>query len=140
MAKLTKNFFDGNEILFIGYSTKKRSIARTIFQTMVKHGIKVYPMNNKKDGKYDTKVYKSFEELPKVPRCAYILLNKDNSQKIIDQLKDRGVKKILFQKGSVDQGTLSKCQEMGIETAVGCPLMIYGTGLHKIHAFFEGVK
>lgn len=140
MAKLTKNFLDGNEVLFIGYSSKKTSIARNIFQAMTKHGIKVYPMNHKDGGNFDIKVYKTFDELPKVPGCAYILLNKDNSKKAVDQLKDKGIKKILFQKGSVDDETLNKCQKMGIETAVGCPLMIYGSGFHKIHAFFEGVK
>ena len=141
MEKLSKAFFDGKEILFIGYSRKYESFCKNVFQTLTNHGIRVYPLNNRPDANFDIKVYRNFNELPKTPSFAYVLTNQANTSKLISQLKEKGIRKILFQSmKNVDQATLDLCREIGIATAVGCPMMFYGSGIHKIHAFFAGVR
>lgn len=141
MAKMTKEFFTDNEVLLIGYSSKNGAFSKIIYQAFMKNGIKVYPLNSKEGGNYDIKVYRSISELPKVPACAYILLNSENTKKAVESLAGSGVRRILFQnKRTVTPETLKKCEEMGIEAAVACPMMILGSGLHRIHAFFAGVR
>jgi predicted CoA-binding protein len=141
MKKVSKNFFDNQEIVFIGYSRKYESFCKSIFQTLSNAGIKVYPVNNRSDARFDIKVYRDFSELPKIPSFAYVLTNQTNTGKLIPQLQEKGIRKILFQsKKNVDQATLDLCREKGIETAVGCPMMLYGSGIHKIHAFFASVR
>jgi len=141
MVKLNKDFFKGNEVLFIGYSARNNRFSNEIYQAFTRGGIKVYPVNNKPNGSYDIKVYNSLSDLPKVPETAFVLLNKENARKAVNQLADSGVKRILFQgKKNVDDELLSDCSKMGIEVAVGCPMMVFGSGLHKIHAFFAGVR
>lgn len=141
MAKLTKDFFNGKEILFVGYSGKNNEFSKMVYEALVKHGIKVYPLNNKDKGEYDIKVYKSLDELPKIPQTAYVLLNPDNAKNAVPQLAAKGIKKILFQNNKVaNPETLKLCKDNGIEAVVGCPMMIAGKGMHKFHAFFAGVK
>jgi acyl-CoA synthetase (NDP forming) len=141
MEKLNKAFFDCKEILFIGYSGKYESFCNTVFQTLTNRGIKVYPLNSRSEANFNIKVYRSFNELPKTPSFAYVLTNQANSRKLLPQLKELGIKKALFQsKKNVDQATLDLCRENGIEAAIGCPMMLFGSGIHKIHAFFTGVK
>lgn len=141
MAKLDKDFFTDNEVLFVGYSSRNNTFCKEIYRTFSNKGIKVYPLNNKPNGSYDIKVYNDVNELPKVPKCAYVLLNKDNTKNVIKQLADSGVKKILFHsKKTVTPDTLNQCKEAGVETAVACPMMILGSGIHRIHAFFAGVR
>lgn len=143
MTKLTKEFLSDNEILFIGYSGKKAGagFCKGIYDAFTRRGVKVYPVNSKENGSFDVKVYKSLDEIGKVPASAYVLLKSENTKKVIKQLADKGVKRILFQNNkTVDAETLNECSKMGIETAVGCPMMIVGSGIHKIHAFFAGVK
>ena len=141
MTKFSKDFFNDKEVLFVGFSSKNKPFCMSIYKAMTNNGIKVYPMNNKSNSNFDIKVYKDFNELPKVPQSAFVLLNKNNAKKVIGQLKDKGIKKILFQsKMTADSEILNQCQQMGMETAIGCPLMLYGSGLHKLHGFFGGVK
>ncbi|MFP4016555.1 MAG: CoA-binding protein [Halanaerobiales bacterium] len=138
MTKLKKDFFS-DELLFVGYSARNKGFSNKIYQTFSDNGIRVYPMNNKENN-YDVKVYQTMEDLPTVPECAYVLLNKDNTKQVVKELVDNGVKKILFHnKKIVDSETLEECSKQGIETAVACPMMIFGSGIHKIHAFFAGV-
>jgi len=141
MNKLNNSFFQGNEVLFVGYSSRNGAYSKGIYQAFTNHNIKVYPYNTKENASYDIKVYKSLAELPSMPKNVFILLNKENTTKAVKQLIGKGVQRILFYSAkAVDQEILDECKKAGIETAAGCPMMIYGTGFHKFHGFLAGVK
>lgn len=141
MKNLSKEFFTEKEVIFMGYSSRTPQFSNMIYKAFTDAGIKVYPINPRKDGKFDVNVYSNISELPKTPKIAYILLNNENARKAVEQLKGTGVEKILFHRGkTADQQLLNDCAAAGIETAVACPLMLFGSGLHKLHAFFAGVK
>ena len=141
MEKVNKDFFKGNEVLFVGYSSKNKAFCNGIMNAFAKKGFRVYPMNTRTKDGFDVKVYQDFAELPKVPDTAFVLLKSDNVRKVIKPLGENGIKRILFQNEKmVDQAILEQCKQLGIETAVGCPMMLFGSGLHRVHGFFAGVK
>jgi predicted CoA-binding protein len=141
MTKINQSFFDGQEVLFVGFSEKEKMFCEMVYKAFSDNGIKVYPLNRRKGASFDRKVYTEFAELPVIPKTAYVLLNRENSKKTVSELAERGVRKVLFQsKNNVDPDTLEKCRELGMETVVACPMMIFGKGFHKIHAFFVGVR
>lgn len=141
MIKLNKNFFTDKEILFVGYSSRNKAYSNSILQAFTNNNIKVYPYNTKDNAAFDVKVYKKLEELPAVPKTAFLLLNKANTAKAVKQLIENGVNKILFyNKNMADEATISECEKAGVVFSFGCPLMVYGSGIHKLHAFFAGVK
>lgn len=140
MEKLSKKFFSGNEVLFVGYSSRNKVFSQDLYRTISNNGIKVYPYNKKTDGLYDIEVYNDLNQLPKVPEAAFILLNSANAAKAAEELSSKGVKRVLFQsKKNVSQETIDFLSKKGIEVYIGCPMMLFGKGLHKIHAFFAGV-
>lgn len=141
MKKLYTGFFSDKEVLFVGYSSRNSAYSKELFKGFTNNNIKVYPYNTKENATYDIKVYKSLSELLAMPKTAFILLNKENTAKAVKELVGKGVKKILFQNAkNVDPAVVAECEKAGIETAAGCPLMIFGSGFHKFHAFFAGVK
>lgn len=142
MVKFSKNFFKNDDVvLFVGYSSRNKGYSNSVLQAFSNCQIRVYPYNTREDAAFDTKVYKKLDELPGVPTSAYVLLNKDNTKMAVTQLIDKGIKKILFySKNTVDPATIEECDRAGVVTAIGCPLMVYGSGFHKLHAFFAGVK
>ncbi|MHB8127392.1 MAG: CoA-binding protein [Mobilitalea sp.] len=141
MVKVSKDFFKDGEVLFVGYSSRNNGYSKSIYQAFTNNQMKVYPYNTKENATFDIKVYKKLAELPTVPKNAFILLNKENTAKAVNEVIGKGIKRILFHSAkNVDAATLEKCEKAGIETAAGCPMMVYGTGIHKLHAFFAGVK
>jgi len=141
MEKLSKDFLKDKEILFVGYSSRNKGFCNSVMNAFVKNGFRVYPMNTRTGEGFDVKVYKSFEELPKVPETAYILLNGVNVINAIKPLKQNGVKRVLFQNEKIaEKAVVELCRELGIDMAVGCPMMLYGSGLHRLHGFFAGIK
>ncbi len=141
MKNLKNDFFNEKDILFMGYSSRTPQFSNMIYKAFTDAGMKVYPVNPKSSVKYDVKVYHDIRELPKIPTTAYVLLNNDNAKTAVKQMKDSGVKKILFHRGkTADQSLLDECKQAGIETAVACPMMLFGSGIHKLHGFLAGVK
>ncbi len=141
MTQINKTFFDKQQVLFVGFSEKQKTFCEMVYKAFSDNGIKVYPYNKRKGAAFDRKVYTELAELPEVPKTAYVLLNKENTKNVVAELADKGVKKVLFRgKSNVDPETLEKCKSLGMETVVACPMMVFGKGLHKIHAFFAGVK
>jgi predicted CoA-binding protein len=134
-----RDFITNEEILFMGYSSRKDSFSRMVYKEFNKAGITVYPVNPRKSDTYDIKVYSSISELDKVPETAYILMKKENVEKAFTDIKDSGVKKILFQNRKlVTEEILDECDDKGIIAVTACPMMLIGGGLHKIHRFFAG--
>ncbi|HWT74994.1 MAG TPA: CoA-binding protein [Mobilitalea sp.] len=141
MVKLHSGFLTDKDILFVGYSSRNIGYSRELLKAFTNNRIKVYPYNTKENAKFDIKVYQNLSELPVMPKTAFILLNKDNTSKAVKELIGKGFKKILFHsQKTVDPAALAECDKAGIETAYGCPMMIFGTGFHKFHAFIAGVK
>lgn len=141
MNKVTREFFNGKDILFVGYSSRNKAYSKSIYQAFTENNIKVYPFNTKAGADFDVKVYKSLNELPVVPKTAFILLNKENTTKAVKMLSDKGINRILFYSAkAVEPAVLEECSKQGIETATGCPMMIFGKGLHKFHALLAGVR
>ena len=139
MIKFSKRFFDSDRVLFVGYSLSDNAFSKMIYEAMSNNGLKVYPVNPKADGKHEIKVYRNLDEISDVPKAAFVLLNPANIKQAVQDLANKGVKKILFQ-GKVNAEVAHQCDKLGIEAAGGCPMMVYGKGFHKIHAFFAGVR
>jgi hypothetical protein len=140
MAKLTKDYFSDNEVLILGYPLKDDPSMKMILPAFLRNNIKVYAMNPDAAGDLDIKLYKSFAELPKVPKCAYIYLEKNEITPWIPRMAENGVQRVLFHsKNDVEPSDIEACKKAGLETAVACPMMLLGKGLHKFHKLLAGV-
>lgn len=140
MAKLTKEFFSDNEVIILGYPLKDDSSMKMILSAFVSNNIKVYAVNSNATGDLDIKIYNSLDELPKVPKCAYIYLEKNEITPWISRMKEKGVQRVLFHsKKDVEPADVESCKKAGLETAIACPMMLLGKGIHKFHKFLAGV-
>ncbi len=135
-----RSFISNNEILFLGYSSKKDSFSRMLYKEFNKAGITVYPYNPSKSNSYDVKVFNDYSELDRIPETAYILMNQKNTINAFKSLKDTGVRKILFHnKKHLTEEIRKSCNEAGIEAAAACPMMLIGGGIHKFHRFLANL-
>jgi hypothetical protein len=69
-----------------------------------------------------------------------IYLEKDEITPWISRMKENGVTRVLFHsKKGCGAGRHRIVQKVGLDTAVACPMMLLGKGLHKFHKFLAGV-
>ncbi|MCL1791674.1 MAG: CoA-binding protein [Peptococcaceae bacterium] len=140
MEKINKDFF-GGEVLICGCSDIDRVYYKNLYKAFTDNGVKVFAMPTAPESSLGFETFKSFDELPKVPSSAYVLSHKKNTPGLIEELDNLGVKKIVFYgKVCADQEALDLCDKKGIQTRMGCPMMLFGGGVHRLHAFLAGVK
>lgn len=140
MTKLNKDYFTNNEVLIVGYPLNDDLDMKMILQGFLNNNIKVFALNSKATDDAGIKIYKSLTELPKVPECAYIYLAKEDITPWIGQLASAGVKRVLFHgKKYVEPNDIDACKNAGLETAMACPMMLLGKGIHRFHKFLAGV-
>lgn len=141
MAKLSKDFFIDNEVLIVGYPVTADPSMPMLLQAYLDNGIKVFAQNSKAKGDESMKIYKELADLPKVPKSAYIYLDKNDIDPWINPLAAAGITRVLFHsKRDVDPSQLEACRKAGLETAIACPMMIFGKGLHWFHGKLAGVR
>jgi predicted CoA-binding protein len=141
MTRLTRDFFAGGEVLFVGYSSRNAGFSRKLYKAFTEAGIRVYPLNPKGSADPAVRVYRSLDELPAVPEAAYVLLGGGKAGGLVRELAARGVRRILFHLGkTADDVVLEECRALGVETAAACPLMLFGGGIHWLHGWFAGVR
>jgi hypothetical protein len=140
LEKLTKEYFSDGEVLILGYPLMEDKSMNMIVSAFQKNNITVYAMNAKATKDLDIKIYKSFEELPKIPKCTYIYLAKEDITPWIAPMKENGVERVLFHaKRYVGTEDIEACKKEGLETALACPMMLLGGGIHKFHKMVAGV-
>ena len=137
--RIPRSFFEAAEVLFVGYSRKHESFCRTIHDEYAKRGVKVYPVNPHPED-FSIPVWARIEDVEARPAFAYVLTGKKTSADLVEALAAHGVERVLFQSSlSADPATLARCAELGMEAALGCPMMAMGRGLHRFHGFLAGV-
>jgi predicted CoA-binding protein len=137
-----RDFIEGKEIVFVGFSGNGKSFSRSVYDDFVKAGVRVYPVNVRSFTENNITVYGSVPEIPDAPKSAYVVVNAANAKKAVDDLIASGIKRIWFQgPETVNDEILATCEKAGIETFVGCAKMYLSDGfIHRLHGFFAGAK
>ena len=137
---IKRSFFEADEVLFVGYSKRHESFCEAIAEAYRKRGAAVYPVNPKPEA-FSAKVWPRIEDVEGKPTFAYVLTNKKHNAAVVEALAARGVQRVLFQSSvSADKAILDRCAELGMEAALGCPMMVLGGGFHRFHGFLAGVR
>lgn len=140
MEKLNKGFI-GKSLLVCGSTPKDKTHINILKKDFSKAGIDLFFMSPTPKTDFGFETYDSLADLPKVPDCAYILSDKDQTTEILRQVIGLGIKKILFY-GPIcySEENERECQVNNIEARKGCPLIFCDVLPCRIHAFFGGYK
>ncbi len=137
--KIPESFFKAKEVLFVGYSKRHAAYCKSVREAFEARGATVYPVNPA-PGDYDVKVLASVEDAPGSPELAVVITNKSRNAQLLASLAAKGVKRVMFGSSvSADAETLARCEALGMEGAVVCPLQAMGGGFHRFHGWITGV-
>ncbi len=140
-AAASKELFAEGEVLYAGFSKRNEAYSMGIREAFEKAGITVHAYNPKTTADFAITVHRSLDGLPKIPKAAVIAMKAIHSAELVEELHAKGVKRILFVSArATTPAILERCEALGITAAVACPLMIFGTGLHRFHGRLAGIK
>jgi len=131
-------FFSSKNIAVVGASAKSKKFGNGVIKELVKKNYKVFPVHHTADSFEGIKCYKSVAELPAEVFSLYIVTNKNKTNDIISEAKQKGITHIWVQQMSENDETLKIAPELNIITKL-C-FMMYMEPVKGMHSFHRGIK
>ena len=136
-----QSFLAGKRIAVVGASDSPKSFARTIYRELRQHGydpVAVNPNASSVDGDI---CYPDLRSLPGELDGVLVMVNRDRTERIVDECIDRGVPRVWLFKGiggasAVGARAVELCHQHGIRVIAGaCPMMFLEPvgGVHRLH-------
>ena len=136
-----QGFFDDvRSIAVVGVSDRPSSFGASAYRELKQRGFEVYPLHPSLATFDGDPCFATPAGLPVVPDCALVTVKPPEAATVVQQLSDRGIRKVWFQQGSDFSTVADEAEKLGMKTVRGrCILMYAGqvTGIHKFHRFLS---
>jgi hypothetical protein len=129
-------------IAVVGVSRKKTKFGNTIYRELKQKGYQVYPINPNINLIEGDVCYPDLFSLPEKVDAVVINISPAQTEKVIREAKEAGIKKVWLQQGSQSDAAIKYCEESGIDCVSNeCILMFVEPSafIHRAHRWIWGV-
>ena len=140
--KLIDEFLSQKTIAVAGVSRKRSKFGNVIYREMKKKGYRVYPINSNTDEIEGDKCYPDVFSLPEQVGGVIITLPSAQSEKVLKEMGDVGIRRVWLQQGSQSDEAVNFCNENRIDCVSNeCVLMFAEPTafFHRAHRWVWGV-
>ena len=129
-------FLEPKKLAIVGASRNTKKFGYAIFNELRQKGFDVCPINPKTDEIDGVKCYKSVSEIPETYDKLFIVTPKNETDVIMKQAIDKGIKHIWVQQMSNTTETSKLAKESGIDLIEKECIFMFAepvTSIHKFH-------
>lgn len=140
--KVVDDFLSQKKIAVVGVSRKKTKFGNAIYKELKQKGYQVYPINPNINTFEDDTCYPDLLSLPEKIDAVIINVPPVQTEKVVKEVKEAGIKKVWLQQGSQSDTAVKFCEENGIECVSNeCILMFAQPSafIHRAHKWVWGV-
>jgi uncharacterized protein len=140
--KQIEDFVNEKNFLFYGVSEVKGKFGNLVLKHLNDNGYGVFPVHPELKQIIGIDCFKSPEDIINKVNCAIIILSPENTEIVISDLINYGIKKIWIQQRSESEKAIKMCNDNGIEVISGECIMMFTapvTLIHNIHKWINKV-
>jgi len=113
---MLEKFLDKKNVLAVaGASRDKNKYGYKIYKALLNIGYKVYPVNPNTKEIDGNPCYPSLMSVPKKPDVVITVVPPAITEKIVEEAKELGIKKVWMQPGSESEKAIKFCKQNNIE-------------------------
>lgn len=140
--KLVDEFISLKKIAVVGVSRKKTKFGNTIYKELKQKGYDVFAINPHINTFEGDTCYPDLLSLPEKIDAVIINVPPVQTEKVVREANQAGVKKVWLQQGSQSESAVKYCEENGIDCVSNeCILMFVQPSafIHRAHRWMWGV-
>jgi len=139
MAKkqLIDEFVKVKNIAVVGVSSKKGKFGNAVYNELKQKGYNVFAVNSKLSEFGNNKCFNNITELKDKIEAIIIVVHEIETEKIVFEAKNIGIKHIWMQQGSETEKAISFCKENGISVIHNECILMYAEPVKSIHGFHK---
>jgi hypothetical protein len=140
--KIVDDFLAQKIIAVVGVSRKKTKFGNAIYRELKQKGYQVYPINPNTNFIEGDSCYPDLLSLPGKIDAVIINVPSAQTERVVKEAKEAGIKKVWLQQGSQSDAAIKYCEENGIDCVSNeCILMFVEPSafIHRAHRWIWGV-
>ena len=134
-----EKFLSSKKIAIAGVSGNKKKFGYTIFNELRQKGFNICPINPTLDKIDEVKVYNSVLDIPNDYEKLFIVTPKSETDKIIKQATEKGIKHVWVQQMSNTKETALLAKENNIELIEKECIFMFAEPVQSIHKFHKTI-
>ncbi len=119
----------------VGVSRKKEKFGHSVFTEFKEKGLKVYPVNPNATEIDGQKCYASLKELPEKPDALILTIKPEETEKVVSEAAEAGIRNIWMQNGSESEEAINICNEKNINVVHNQCILMFMEPVHSFHKF-----
>jgi predicted CoA-binding protein len=140
--KVVEDFLAQKKIAVVGVSRKKTKFGNAIYKELKQKGYQAFPINPHVTVFEGDTCYPDLLSLPEKVDAVVINVPPVQTEKVVREAKESGIKKVWLQQGSQSEDAVKFCEENGIDCVSNeCILMFVQPSafIHRAHKWVSGV-
>lgn len=140
--KVVDEFLSQKKIAVVGVSRKKTKFGNAIYKELKQKGYQVFPINLHINVFEGDNCYPDLLSIPEKVDTVIINVPPAQTEKVVREAKQAGIKKVWLQQGSQSETAVKYCEENGIDCVSNeCILMFAQPSafIHRAHRWVWGV-
>jgi len=136
-----EGFLAEETLAIAGVSRSGKGFGNSVLKDLTGKGYEIHPVHPEVDEVGGFRCYRTIADLPKEVGGLVLVVPPDQTEKLVRQAKDAGIKRVWMQQGAESAEAIRFCEENGIETVHGECIMMFAqpTGVHRFHRWLNGV-
>jgi len=114
MEQLKKEMLEQKIWAVVGATSNKEKFGYKILKKLKSKGYEVYAINPNYEQIEEEKCYSSIEELPKIPDCVNIVVPRQVTKQVLEDISQANIKNVWLQPGSFDKETIEIAEGKGL--------------------------
>ena len=114
------------KIAIIGASNRRHKYGNMAVRAYKERGDEVFPINPAQNEIEGLKTYASVLQVPGEIDVASFYVAPEIGLPVIEEVAQKGIKKVLLNPGAQSDELLQRCEELGIEATVACSIILAG--------------
>ena len=114
------------KIAIIGASNRRHKYGNKAVRAYQQRGDEVFPINPAQGEIEGLPAYRSVLDVPDAIDIASFYVSPGVGLQVIEEVAQKGIKKVLLNPGAESTELLQRCEELGLDATVACSIILAG--------------
>ena len=137
--KDVQSFLNHKSIAVVGVSRNQKKFGYTAYKHLKERNYRVFPVNPNVDRVDMEKCYADIKSIPEKVEGVLIVIPPKQSEIIVREVNNLGIKSVWFQQGSSSDEAVKYCKEQGISVVSDECIMMYTEPVESVHKFHRWI-
>ncbi|MCF8241552.1 MAG: CoA-binding protein [Melioribacteraceae bacterium] len=136
---IINDFVSQKNIAVLGVSRNSKKFGNYIYRHLRERGYNVYPVNPNTDVIEGDNCYRTISELPESVSGVILNIPPQKSLSAIDEISEKGIKKVWLQQGSSNKDVTKKCSDLKMDFIENQCIIMYSEPVESFHKFHRWI-